>query len=113
MIIETENEYWTWIKNPENLDLNRMLSGYPQNGYGKYLFFSEDRSLLLYLLKTEIEKFGFASSKVCVTPKAIDYVACLYWYDNSRSRELAARNYGCRGPYWKTDEDTLAGVYSK
>ena len=45
-----------------------------------------------------------------------EHVLCLYYKDGSRKDELADRNkekYGVKYRYWKSDEATLKGQYSK
>jgi len=83
---------------------------------GKYLFFAEDRELLLEIAEAEILENGFANAKVSREAQHKDHVMCLYWTDNSRKWELAAK-YGhsetVKYRFWKSDADTLAGKYSK
>ena len=83
---------------------------------GKYLFFSEDRELLLKIARTEIRENGFKVAKVSRKAAKTDHVLCLYWVDNSRKRELAGRyrhrEEEVRYRYWKSDADTRAGIYS-
>src|SRR5262249_55220137 len=84
-----------------------------------YLFFSVNRDLLVDIAVEELEKGGFHQAKTHmadVIPPTGEYVLCLYYKDNSRRDELAAKyrnrpelNYR----YWKSDEDTRAGKYSK
>ncbi len=86
---------------------------------GKYLFFSEDRARLIEIAKKEIRNHGFHLAK---TPKTLrknltDYVLCLYYKDDSRKHELAERHRqqydDVKYRYWKSDEATLKGEYSK
>jgi len=48
--------------------------------------------------------------------KGPDYVLCLYYKDDSRKIELKKKYMmmtGVRYRFWKSDEDTLKGKYSK
>jgi hypothetical protein len=67
----------------------------------------------------ELETGGFHQAKTHmagVTPPTGEYVLCLYYKDDSRKDELATK-YRNRSElkyrYWKSDEDTLTGKYSK
>jgi hypothetical protein len=66
-----------------------------------------------------LETGGFHQAKTHmagVTPPTGEYVLCLYYKDDSRKDELATK-YRNRSElkyrYWKSDEDTLTGKYSK
>ena len=104
------DDYWEWFVRSETA---------PYEITGKYLFFSVNRDLLVDIAVEELEKGGFHQAKTHmadVIPPTGEYVLCLYYKDNSRRDELAAKyrnrpelNYR----YWKSDEDTRAGKYSK
>jgi hypothetical protein len=86
---------------------------------GKYLFFSANRDLLVEIAVEELETGGFHQAKTHiadVTPPTGEYVLCLYFKDNGRRDELAVK-YQNRPElsyrYWKSNEDTRAGRYSK
>lgn len=97
---------WEYFTAPE-YDLAKIT--------GKYLFFSEDRALLISIACFEIREHGFKAAKVSRHPKN-DYVLCLYWTGNDRKQELAKRyrhrEKEVRYRYWKSDADTRAGIYS-
>ncbi|MGH9937912.1 MAG: hypothetical protein ACREAM_16830 [Blastocatellia bacterium] len=102
--------YWEWFERSETP---------PYEITGKYLFFSVDRDLLIETAVEELENGGFHQAKTHMadmTPPTGEYVLCLYYKDDSRKDELAAK-YRNRSElkyrYWKGDEDTLAGKYSK
>jgi hypothetical protein len=100
--------FWEWFTRSEKL---------PYEITGKYLFFSADRDLLVRIAVEELENNGFHQAKVpMVGRNAGDYVLCIYYENDSRKRELAAK-YPQRSDlkyrYWKSDEDTLAGRYSE
>ena len=85
---------------------------------GKYLFFSSDKDKLINIAINEIEKHGFHRAKVntSLLKGQTEHVLCLYFEDDSRKYELAERNkreYGAKYRYWKSDEATLRGQYSK
>ena len=102
--------FWIWVRSPDKPDYKIT---------GKYLFFSEERERLLKIAKNEILNHGFHQAKVNsrLLGKSTEHVLCLYYKDDSRKYELAERqkveypdvNYR----YWKSDEATLKGEYSK
>lgn len=85
---------------------------------GKYLFFSSDRDKLIEIAINEIEKHEFHRAKVntSLLKGQTEHVLCLYYQDDSRKYELAERNkreYRVKYRYWKSDEATMRGQYSK
>jgi len=101
--------YWIWLFSEEKPDYEIT---------GKYLFFSSDRKKLIEIAKKEIEGHGFHEAKVNknLLEGQTEHVLCLYYKDDSRKHELAQRNkqeYGVNYRYWKSDEATLRGQYSK
>lgn len=101
--------YWIWLLNEEKPEYQIT---------GKYLFFSEYKNRLIGIATNEIEKHGFHKAKVNeqLLKGQIEHVLCLYYKDDSRKSELAERNkneYGVKYRYWKSDEATLKGKYSK
>ena len=85
---------------------------------GKYLFFCSVKDRLIEIATNEIEKHGFHRAKVNVNllRGQTEHVLCLYYSDDSRKYELAERNekdYSVKYRYWKSDEATLRGDYSK
>lgn len=101
--------YWIWLfseKKP-NYDIS-----------GKYLFFSSDKDKLIGIATNEIENHEFHKAKVNsnLLEGQTEHVLCLYYKDDSRKHELAERNkqeYDVKYRYWKSDEATLKGQYSK
>lgn len=84
---------------------------------GKYLFFSENRELLVNLARDELENNSFHEAKVIMEgmQKGSEFVLCLYYKDDSRKHELASkhnRKLGLKYRYWKSNLDTLEGKYS-
>lgn len=101
--------YWLWLLSEEKPSYSIT---------GKYLFFSEDKDKLIGIATNEIENHGFHRAKVNVNliEGQNEHVLCLYYKDDSRKHELADRNkleYGVKYRYWKSDEATLKGQYSK
>lgn len=83
---------------------------------GKYLFFSPDQSLLMKIMEDEVANHGFEIAKVIAVPRGKDYVACLYWDSPDRKWELQQRyrrTPNLRYRFYKKNEDTRAGKYSK
>lgn len=108
-MIRESNGYWIWL----------FSGNEPAYGItGKYLFFSEDKDKLIQIATEEIENHDFHVAKVNenLLEGQTDHVLCLYYKDDSRKHELAERNkqeYGVKYRYWKSDEATLKGQYSK
>ena len=103
------DSYWIWLLREEKP--NYTITG-------KYLFFSEDKNRLIEIATNEIENHGFHEAKVNehLLKGQTEHVLCLYYKDDSRKQELAERNkqeYGVKYRYWKSDEATLKGQYSK
>jgi hypothetical protein len=101
--------HWIWLFSEEEPDYEIT---------GKYLFFSEAKDRLIEIARNETENHGFHVAKVNenLLEGQTDHVLCLYYRDDSRKQELADRNrqeYGVKYRYWKSDEATLKGQYSK
>lgn len=101
--------YWIWLETEEQPNYEIT---------GKYLFFSADKNKLIELAKNEIVSHSFHQAKVneSTIDRNTEHVLCLYYKDDSRSDELATRNeqeYKVKFRYWKSDEDTQNGKYSK
>ena len=101
--------YWIWLMSDEKPNYEIT---------GKYLFFSPDKDKLIDVATNEIEKHGFHRAKVNMNllKGQTEHVLCLYYEDDSRKNELAERNkeeYGVKYRYWKSDEATLRGEYSR
>jgi hypothetical protein len=86
---------------------------------GKFLFFSEDRDLLIDILHAEIDIHGFFVGKVSKDQnngRIGDHVLCLYSTSNQRGRELSNRYKALdtvKYRWWKSNADTAAGKYSE
>jgi len=101
--------YWIWLFS-EDRPVYEIT--------GKYLFFCEDKNKLVEIARNEIENHEFHEAKVNenLLEGQTEHVLCLYYKDDSRKHELADRNkeeYGVKYRYWKSDEATLKGQYSK
>ncbi len=101
--------YWEWfVKNQNPPD---MITG-------KYLFFSTDRHVLVRIAMDELTTGGFHEAKIPMKGSNLspEYVLCLYYSDDSRKRELAGKYRNrpdLKYRYWKSDDATLKGQYSK
>jgi len=85
---------------------------------GKYLFFNSNPDILKKVAREEIANNGFDIAKIAteLLGTQTEYVLCLYYKDDSRKDELAKKyqeKNGIKYRYWKSDEDTLKGNYSK
>jgi len=84
---------------------------------GKYLFYHTDSKVLEKLATDEIQNNSFDIAKISAElSKFPNYVLCLYSQNDSRKDELAKKyqeKNGIKYRYWKSDEDTLKGKYSK
>lgn len=102
---ENDDDPWLRVGEPDN-DLD-----------GKYLFFSRNQLLLVYLIEDEIINHGFKVGKIIAEAEPLqDYVACLYWTGPERRQELAKRwvkHPIIKYRYYKRNADTRAGKYSK
>lgn len=105
-----DDGYWEWFESNEPA---------PYKILGKYLFFSEERDLLVEIAHDELQNGGFHRAKthmVGVAPPSGEYVLCLYYKDDGRKHELAAKYRGrpnLKYRYWKSDVDTRQGKYSQ
>ena len=85
---------------------------------GKFLFFSEDRDVLIDILHAEVDIHGFLVGKVSKDQnngRVGDHVLCLYSTSNQRGHELSERYKALESVkyrWWKSNADTAAGKYS-
>ena len=95
-----------FLKNPKALGLS-----------GEYLFFHTNPDVLEKIARDEIENNGFDVAKISAElGKFPNYVLCLFYQNDSRKDELAENYQGKNGieyKYWKSEEDTQKGKYSK
>ncbi len=85
---------------------------------GKYLFFHSNPEVLEKIASDEIGSNGFDVAKIStkLLGTQTEHVLCLYYKNDSRKQELAEKyqeKNGIKYRYWKSDEDTLKGKYSK
>ncbi len=111
--METSNSRgWFWIKN-ENSDQNR------NEIKGKYLFFSDDKEQLIDLAKDLLKKYNLLIAKTPSTDtpnnsKGFGFVLCVYDTVNRYCNELKEyETSDISFRYWKSDNATIAGKYSK
>lgn len=108
-VIRVDNKYWHYY-----FRVSKMKT----KSSRKYLFYSESKEELEKIAVDELETGGFFHAKINTDKhkKGKEYVLCLYYADDSRKYELA-KKYGketkIKYRYWKSDEDTLRGKYSK
>ena len=99
---------WEWFSSTEEP---------PYEIAGKYLFFSADRELLVNIAIKELQSGQFHLAKIPIVGQNVadEYVLCLYYRDESKQHDLAAK-YRAEASmsyrYWKTDEATRRGEYS-
>ena len=102
------DSHWEWFSSTEVP---------PYEIAGKYLFFSGDRELLVNIAIQELQSGQFHLAKIPIVGQNVadEYVLCLYYGDESRHHDLAAKyraeanlRYRC----WKTNEATRRGEYS-
>ena len=111
-VISSCDGYWEWFERSD-------APVVPYEITGKYLFFSVNRDLLIEIAINELENNGFHHAKTPMSgipPASGEYVLCLYYKNDSRKYELAEKYRGkseLKYRYWKSDNDTLAGKYSK
>ena len=108
-----DDGYWIWMFN-KNIKNYRVVS---KTITGKYLFFSSDKQKLIELAKNILIKFKLYEAKVPSSNKPInkDFVLCVYDKNPRFANKLKqyADEINIHYRYWKSDEDTLKGKYSK
>lgn len=85
---------------------------------GKYLFFSDDKRALISLAKKLLEDYKLSTAKVnneiTKANKGFGHVLCVY--DSSPRYKTEFKQFAdfkkIYYRYWKSDEDTIKGVYS-
>ena len=100
----------------DNYSVQFYQTGKDSDITGKYLFFDENPEMLEKVANEEIENNGFdlAKRNVELSGTQTEYVLCLYYKDDSRKHELAKKYIGkIKYRWWKSDEDTIGGKYSK
>ena len=103
---------WVWVKNNQS-DQNR------NEIKGKYLFFSDDKEKLIELSKFILKKYNLLvaktpSSDIANDSKGFGFVLCVYDTINRYCKELKnLETNDISFRYWKSDDATRAGKYSK
>ncbi|MHA1227953.1 MAG: hypothetical protein ACTSPV_14495 [Candidatus Hodarchaeales archaeon] len=123
-ITEMESPPWLFMHNLRATENKLKLEEEkvkPNHGtLGKYLFFSDDKSLLISLGKEILLKYNLYSAKVPSSDKprpnkGFGFVLCIYDCFPRFKREL--RDYAdgktIHYRYWKSNTATLQGKYSK
>jgi len=111
--METSNSRgWFWIKNNEETQNRNDITG-------KYLFFSDDKNELINLAKIVLKKYSLLIAKTpsIDTPnnsKGFGFVLCIYDTENRYCNDLKKLETDTISfRYWKSDNATRAGNYSK
>lgn len=111
--METSNSMgWYWIKNNNSDQIRSDIKG-------KYLFFADSKEILVKLATNVLEKYNLLiakvpSSDIPNTSKGFGFVLCIYDTSNrycSKLKNLETSTISFR--YWKSDNATRAGKYSK
>lgn len=114
---EIEHSDWKYFMSDDYFKQFYETSDESHGITGKYLFFHEDPKILEEVAREEIENNGFQVAKrnTRLLGTSTEYVLCLYYVDDSRKIELAKKyqEKNVKYRYWKSDEDTRKGKYSK
>lgn len=103
-----ETPAWTWIKNKKSAVKQTEITG-------KYLFFSNDRQLLLDICPHIILEHDLPKAKVSVIPNNnghLLFVAC--FYDSGSKLSQKMNDFASLGVVYKgykSNEDTEKGIY--
>jgi hypothetical protein len=115
-----DDGYWLWFSSKDYFEeLKSKREGkLSEEITGKYLFFHENPKVLAEIAVAEIRGGGFHLVKVNqkIMGAGKDHVLCLYFKDDSQKDELAERyqdKNGIKYRYWKSNDDTRKGKYSK
>lgn len=111
--METSNSRgWFWIQNNDSKQNRNKIKG-------KYLFFADDKEQLIMLAKTILKKYELLIAKTpsSNTPNnstGFGFVLCVYDTENRYCNELKnLETNSISFRYWKSDNATRAGKYSK
>tara|TARA_R110000851_G_scaffold16799_1_gene54217 strand:+ start:1741 stop:2094 length:354 start_codon:yes stop_codon:yes gene_type:complete len=103
---------WYWIKNNySNQSRNKII--------GKYLFFADDKKELIELAEKILKKYDLLIAKIPTSNKpnnniGFGFVLCVYDTINRHCNELKKLETNkISFRYWKSDNATRAGKYSK
>jgi len=104
---------WIWL-------VNKRIKNYESESKaitGKYLFFSPDKKKLIKLAKTILITFNLYVAKVPLSDKPVGNDFCLCVYDKEPRFKNEMKSYAdeinIKYRYWKSNEDTRNGKYSK
>ena len=109
--METSNSRgWFWIKNNDSKQSRNEIKG-------KYLFFADDKEQLIMLAKKILKKYELLIAKTPssnIPNNGTGFVLCVYDTENRYCNELKdLETNGILFRYWKSDNATRAGKYSK
>lgn len=123
-IKEIKKKDWLYLENPsakENKKDIQMELIKPNHGtIGKYLFFSDDKKLLIKIAKEILLKYNLYNAKVPSTDEpnpssGFGFILCIYDSLPRFKHELRqfSDEKNVKYRYWKSDSDTLDGKYSE
>ena len=111
--METSNSRgWFWVKNDDSNQNRNEITG-------KYLFFSDNKNELIELAENILEKYSLLvaktpSSDIPNNSNGFGFVLCVYDTENRYCNELKKLETNTISfRYWKSDNATRAGKYSK
>jgi hypothetical protein len=121
---EIKTPGWLYLENSsakENKKEMELEIDKPNHGnIGKYMFFSDDKKLLIKIAKEILLRYNLFHAKVPLSDKpnpspGFGFVLCIY--DSSPKFKYELKQFAdektIRYRYWKSDSATLDGQYSK
>ena len=115
-----DNTYYLNLSAKENYDLCEKESKKEYHGsLGKYQFFCDDRDKLIEIAKKILLEFDLSNAKISKTKrktsKGFGYCLLVYDYKPRYVNEMKkyADETNIKYRYWKSDENTSKGRYSK
>ena len=107
-----ETTFWVWTRNEET-EIK------PGQVIGKYLFFSDSKELLQKLGEEILKEHKLPHMKISAdrnvgADEGFGYVLCVYSNNSNLRNELKQKEApGINYRFFKTDDATRAGIYSK
>ena len=109
---------WLYIINEQAKENRNSIKNECKNilhgTVGKYLFFSHSKEELIKICETILKEYNLSHGKVPFENTTKEYVLCIYDVKNRFSKELS--NFSTdtiKYRFWKSDNATMRGVYSK
>ncbi len=122
-IKEIKTPGWLYLENPfakENKKEMKEIDKPNHSNIGKYMFFSDNKKLLIKIAKQILLKYNLFHAKVPLSDKPISnlgfgFVLCVY--DSSPKFKYELKQFAdektIKYRYWKSDSVTSDGQYSK